>query len=136
VRQLDLHYRDSPLSLRTPPHTTGGLLAGDRAPDAPVAGAAGQPTRLFTLFQGTHWTLLGYDVDRGSAIQPRAGLHIHTVGRYGDIIDSDGELQKAYGLSSGDWVLIRPDGYIGAILANTDNTDLSNYLHDVGLVTT
>jgi 2-polyprenyl-6-methoxyphenol hydroxylase-like FAD-dependent oxidoreductase len=135
VRQLDLHYRDSWLSLRTAGGAAGaGLVAGDRAPDAPVVGAAGQPTRLFTLLQGTHWTLLGYDVDRGSAVQPRAGLHIHTVGRYGDIIDSDGELQKGYGLSSGDWVLIRPDGYIGAILADADNTDLSNYLHDVGLV--
>jgi hypothetical protein len=31
-------------------------------------------------------------------------------------------------------VLIRPDGYIGAIADNAANTDLSNYLHDVGLV--
>jgi 2-polyprenyl-6-methoxyphenol hydroxylase-like FAD-dependent oxidoreductase len=137
VRQLDLHYRQSWLSLRTPRHATGtGLLAGDRAPDAPVVGAAGQPTRLFTLLQGPHWTLLGYDVDRGRAIAPRAGLRIHTTGRHGDIIDSDGHLQKAYGLLSG-WVLIRPDGYLGAILDNKDDTTdvaLSRYLDDVGLV--
>jgi 2-polyprenyl-6-methoxyphenol hydroxylase-like FAD-dependent oxidoreductase len=134
VHQLDLHYRESWLSARTPAHTNGaGLAAGNRAPDAPVVGAAGQPTRLFTLFQGTHWTLLGFDVDRGQAIRPRAGLHIHTVGQRGDIIDSDGQLQKSYGLSPGDWVLIRPDGYIGAILNNTDNTALSDCLDDVGL---
>jgi len=135
VRQLDLHYRESWLSLRTPRHTTGtGLLAGDRAPDAPIVGAAGQPTRLFTLFQGAHWTLLGYDVDRGRTVQPRAGLHIHTTGRYGDIIDGDGHLEKAYGMSPGDWVLIRPDGYLGTILDNTTNAVLSDYLDDVGLV--
>ena len=39
-------------------------MAGDRAPDAPIRGAAGQKTRLFKLFQGPHWTLLGYEVDR------------------------------------------------------------------------
>jgi hypothetical protein len=31
-------------------------------------------------------------------------------------------------------VLIRPDGYIGAIADNAANADLSNYLYDVGLV--
>jgi hypothetical protein len=61
-QQLDLGYPGSSLAMEKP-ERSGGILAGDRAPDAPVRGAAGQPTRLFTLFQGPHWTLPGYDVD-------------------------------------------------------------------------
>src|SRR4029078_7981305 len=41
-QQLDLVSPDSRLST--------GRTAGNRAPDAPVRGAAGQPTRLFCLF--------------------------------------------------------------------------------------
>ena len=134
TRQLDLGYRYSSLALqklgRDP---NAAVVAGDRAPDAPVLGAAGQPTRLFTLFRGPHWTLLGYQVDRASAAAPRAGLHIHTVGPSGDLIDDHGHLQQAYGLAPGEWVLIRPDGYIGAIVTTTDLAALHDYLSDVGL---
>jgi hypothetical protein len=91
-----------------------------------------RPTRLFTLCQGPHWTLLGYHVDRGSAPAPRAGLRIHTVGPAGDIIDNDGHFQQAYGLVPGRWVLIRPDGYIGAIVSSTDLAALRDYLDGVG----
>jgi 2-polyprenyl-6-methoxyphenol hydroxylase-like FAD-dependent oxidoreductase len=61
VQQLDLGYPESSLALEKPARS--GLLAGDRAPDAPIRGAAGQPTRLFELFKGPDWTLLGYDVE-------------------------------------------------------------------------
>jgi 2-polyprenyl-6-methoxyphenol hydroxylase-like FAD-dependent oxidoreductase len=46
VHQLDLGYPESSPALERPDRG-GGLLAGDRAPDAPIRGAAGQPTRLF-----------------------------------------------------------------------------------------
>jgi FAD binding domain len=109
-----------------------GTLAGDRAPDAPIRGAAGQPTRLFQLFKGPHWTLLGYDVER-DAIPPRQGLHIHTVGARGDIFDEDRYLRDAYGLAPGDWALVRPDGYIGAIVSSGEIQALETYLRSVGL---
>ncbi len=107
-------------------------MAGDRAPDAPIRGAAGQPTRLFKLFQGPHWTLLGYQVDR-EAIAPRRDLHIHTVGVRGDIIDESGYVRDAYGVSAGDWVLVRPDGYVGAIVSSGEIAALRRYLDDVGI---
>jgi 2-polyprenyl-6-methoxyphenol hydroxylase-like FAD-dependent oxidoreductase len=113
VQQLDLDYVESSLAFEKP-ERHAALFAGDRAPDAPIRGAAGQATRLFELFKGTHWTLLGYDVERDS-VTPRPRLHIHTVGSHGDLIDADGCLRDAYGLASGHWVLVRPDGYIGAI---------------------
>lgn len=128
VHQLDIGYPESSLALG---HTSS-RFAGDRAPDAPLRGAAGQSTRLFGLFQGAHWTLLGYEVGRGS-VPPRPGLHIHTIGPRGDIIDGGDHLRDTYALSAGDWVLVRPDGYIGAIVATADLRALERYLARVGL---
>jgi len=73
------------------------LMAGDRAPDVPIRGTAGQPKRLFKLLQGPHWTLLGYEVQR-AAVAPRRDLHIHTVGVRGDIFDESGYVR--------DWVCV------------------------------
>jgi 2-polyprenyl-6-methoxyphenol hydroxylase-like FAD-dependent oxidoreductase len=131
VHQLDLGYPESSLTLECAGRR-GGLLAGDRAPDAPVRGAAGQPTRLFELFKGPFWTLLGYEADR-SAIAPRANLHIHIVGSEGDVADDRRCVQDAYGISAGDWVLVRPDGYVGAIVSPGETAALKSYMARVGL---
>jgi hypothetical protein len=130
VQQLDLGYTDSSLVLEKPARSR--LLAGDRAPDAPIRGAAGQPTRLFELFKGPHWTLLGYDAKRDT-LPPCPGLHIHTVGAGGDIVDENGGLREAYDLAPGDWVLVRPDGYVGAIVAAGETGALDRYFRDIGL---
>lgn len=131
VHQLDIGYPESSLALEQPERVSG-LLAGDRAPDAPIMGAAGQPTRLFELFRGAHWTLLGYE---RHAVPPRPGLHIHSFGVRGDLLDYGDRFREAYALASDDWVLVRPDGYIGAIVGsgNRDIETLERYLHTVGL---
>ncbi|UXT23988.1 FAD-dependent oxidoreductase (plasmid) [Agrobacterium tumefaciens] len=131
VHQLDIGYRQSPL-VRGPASRSLGLCAGDRAPDAPVEGAAGQPSRLFRLFAGTHWTLL---VNGQRSVAPRSGLHIHRLGQRGDVLDSFGHVRDAYGLAPDECVLIRPDGYVGAILTlDVDGTPrLETYLERVGL---
>ncbi|QNQ08390.1 FAD-dependent oxidoreductase [Sphingomonas alpina] len=131
VQQLDLGYPDSSLALEEPARG-GRLLAGDRAPDAPMRGAAGHPVRLFELFRGTHWTLIGHQADR-TLVPPRAGLHIHILGPHGDIIDDGGHLRDAYALAAGDWVLVRPDGYIGAIVSSGEIGALETYFRAVGL---
>jgi len=130
VHQLDLGYAESSLALERPART-GGLLAGDRAPDAPVLGAAGQPSRLFTLFAGPHWTLLGRDV--ADEVSARPGLHIHDIGARGDLVDWDGHVERAYALPPGGRVLIRPDGYVGAIIGAGETAALEAYLAQVGL---
>ncbi|MEU5640014.1 FAD-dependent oxidoreductase [Streptomyces milbemycinicus] len=132
VSQLDLGYLDSPLTLAGP-ERNNGVLAGDRAPDAPVTGAGGLPTRLFNLFQGPHWTLLGHDVDDTSAPAPRPGLHIHTLGTRGDILDTGGYVHGAYRLPSEQWVLIRPDGYVAAVVNTSDLGSIETYLDTVGV---
>jgi 2-polyprenyl-6-methoxyphenol hydroxylase-like FAD-dependent oxidoreductase len=63
VEQIDLGSAGSSLALERPERRSG-LRAGDRAPDAAVRGAGGQPARLFDLFKGVHWTLLGCEADR------------------------------------------------------------------------
>lgn len=131
VLQLDLCYPDSPLALEQP-RRDGGLLAGDRAPDAPLRRPSGLAIRLFDLFKGTHWTLLGYQVDRLSALAPRKGLHIHAVGPGGDIVDHEGHLRQGYGVQPGDWVLVRPDGYVGAIVSAQHSAALAAYWQACG----
>jgi hypothetical protein len=130
VRQLDLGYRESSLALGT--QRSEGLLAGDRAPDAPLRGAAGQPTRLFELLRGTHWTLLGYETER-KLVSPRPGLHIHMIGAHGDLIDEQNHLRDAYAAAVGDWILIRPDGYVAAIVNGNELGALESFLQRQGL---
>ena len=132
VHQLDIGYPQSSLRLEQP-RRNGGVLAADRAPDAPIRGAAGSAMRLFDLFRGPHWTLIGFGADRLCAIAPRPGLHIHAAGPGGDIADDAGHLRAAYGLSPGDWVLVRPDGYIGAIVSSDHMQALETYLANAGV---
>jgi 2-polyprenyl-6-methoxyphenol hydroxylase-like FAD-dependent oxidoreductase len=126
VHQLDIGYRASSLALENTSRERGAI-AGDRAPDAPILGAAGRPRRLFDLFAGPHWTLLGYETDR-NRLRPLPGLRIHTFGASGDLIDHSNHFRNAYGVSPGDWVLVRPDGYIGAIVAADEVAALDGYL--------
>ena len=133
VRQLDLAYPDSPLSFAQPARTHG-VQPGDRAPDAVVLGAGGQSTRLFTLFAGPHWTLLGRDIAPGVAdALRRPGLRLHLFGARGDVMDVHGQVEAAYGLQPGELVLVRPDGYAGAIVASADVDALAAYMRRAGL---
>ncbi|BBZ48385.1 FAD-dependent monooxygenase [Mycobacterium heidelbergense] len=104
TRQLDLSYRDGPLTLDDGCSAT--LSAGDRAPDAPGPRANGDPARLFTLFAGPHWTLLRFGGDAPSL--DHGAVRSHRVG-------GDPHVQRAYRLRDGAAVLVRPDGHIGAI---------------------
>ncbi|MBP1848619.1 FAD-dependent oxidoreductase [Rhizobium halophytocola] len=131
VKQLDIGYPWSSLAPRVS-HRDRGVMAGDRAPDAPLCGAAGQTRRLFELLNGTHWTLIGYEVGQ-AAVAPRAGLRMHHVGPDAELTDAAGHFRTAYGMVAGDWVLVRPDGYVGAIAAAADLDALEAFLLSVGL---
>ncbi|MGO3127961.1 MAG: FAD-dependent oxidoreductase [Luteimonas sp.] len=118
VQQLDLAYPDSSLSLPAEPRD-GRIMPGDRAADAPLRGAGGQSLRLFDVYRGTHWTLLGYAADQ--AVAPsRAGLQVHVISPTGDLRDRDGHFADAYGLAPEEWVLVRPDGYVAAVVGSKD----------------
>jgi len=127
VHQLDLGYPVSSLSCEWP-ERHGGVLAGDRAPDALLQCASGQTRRLFDLLQGSHWTLIGYGGSTASL--PRAGrdLHVHLIGDDGELHDEGGRLATVYGLADGDLLLIRPDGYVGAVVDAAHSARIADYL--------
>lgn len=131
VKQLDIGYRGSPLAPDEPGRERA-LRAGDRAPDAVLRGAAGQPRRLFDLFAGTHWTLLGHHVAR-TAMPARTGVRVHAIGPGGDLLDEHGHFAEAYAVAPGDWVLVRPDGYIGAIAGSGRLDALERVLDQAGI---
>ncbi|MCQ8781624.1 FAD-dependent oxidoreductase [Mangrovibrevibacter kandeliae] len=132
VHQLDIGYPGSRLAVEAP-ERSGGILAGDRAPDASLTGAAGQPVRLFQLLTGPHWTLVGYDTARDAGPAAAKGVRVVRIGADGDLRDDAGHFAAAYGLKRGSWMLIRPDGYVGAIVEAGEMDALDSYRNDVGL---
>ncbi len=78
VHRPDLEYPGSFHALQTA-RRTDSPRAGDRAPDAPIHGAAEKQTRLFEVLKGAHWTLLGNEVAR-SVVPPQPNMHIHLLG--------------------------------------------------------
>jgi 2-polyprenyl-6-methoxyphenol hydroxylase-like FAD-dependent oxidoreductase len=134
VHQLDLGYRSSSLALAAGAgRPDDAPRPGDRAPDGLLRGAAGRSTRLFDLFAGPHWTLIARSVDPARLPAPRPGLRVHTVGADGAFQDPDDTLGATYGLADGDLMLVRPDGYLAAILAAGDGAQLEAFLNRVGL---
>jgi 2-polyprenyl-6-methoxyphenol hydroxylase-like FAD-dependent oxidoreductase len=132
-QQLDLGYAGSTIGFNNHQRDPALLAAGDRAPDAPMKGAAGQVVRAFELYKGHHWTLLGFKTDSADSPAPRRNLHIHRIGKFGDLRDSNEAFQTAYRVEPGDWVLIRPDGYIGAIVSSPQLEALDKYMRQFGL---
>lgn len=131
VRQLDIDYPFSGLSLNCTA-TQPSVPAGTRAPDAPLRGAGGQITRVFDLLKGPHWTLLAYEFPK-QTVKSRAGLHVHRIGSDGEFFDAWQHFKDAYSLMPGECVLVRPDGYVGAVFDAERDEDIESYLAGVNL---
>lgn len=127
VHQLDLGYPQSSLSLDLSGRQEG-VRAGDRAPDALLLGAGGQPRRLFDLLRGPHWTLIARGGDAASLPMASLSLHVHRTGPDGEFLDAEDQLAAAYGMADGDLLLVRPDGYVGALVAASDSRRIADYL--------
>lgn len=116
---LELNYRGGPLTAELRPAALpGGTLpaeaprAGDRAPDAPLAGGG----RLFDLFRGPHFTLLALGPAQLPPGTPTDLVRAHRID------DAPG----AHDVYGDGLFLVRPDGYIG--LATHDPADVAAYL--------
>jgi 2-polyprenyl-6-methoxyphenol hydroxylase-like FAD-dependent oxidoreductase len=127
LTQLAIGYRWSRLA-HDATSRSNGPRPGDRAPDAPCRDpVTGSPVRLFDLFRGPHFTLLGL----GDSCAP--GLDdVHTgivqtrlIGP-GGLIDDTGYAERAYGQDT--LTLIRPDGYIGVVTDARDAQPVNDYL--------
>lgn len=132
--QLGITYKEMSLSV-----TSGNprlkIASGDRAPDAPGLNAAGETIRLFDLFRGPYFTLLhsfaSDDLDRSIpgvkvvAIQSTQGEPTNGTNTF---VDAFGHLAAAYGGGDGEYVLVRPDGYVGWTGSRERVNDLYGYL--------
>jgi 2-polyprenyl-6-methoxyphenol hydroxylase-like FAD-dependent oxidoreductase len=148
--QLGITYKEMSLS-----KNAGGadlkVAAGDRAPDAPGLNAAGGPVRLFDLLRGPHFTLLRLfarsgDIDQnerrgvkyvevrdspdtGSTAQIyMAQIHMAQICTAQIFVDAFGHFASAYGGGKGEYMLIRPDGYVGWVGSAERLADLDQYL--------
>jgi 2-polyprenyl-6-methoxyphenol hydroxylase-like FAD-dependent oxidoreductase len=118
TRQLDVTYRGGPLTLDD--GSSCILGAGDRAPDAPCL-HDGRSVRLFSCYAGPHWTLLRFGATAPTLDRP--GVQSQRIGS--DLVDADRHIFDAYDAKDGAAVLVRPDGYIGAI--TSDSAALAAY---------
>ena len=145
TQQLDIGYAGGPLAPGAGDGDldgSGGVLrAGDRAPDAPaLRGANGTVTRLFDLYRGPHLTLLAFGASLAAPAHDLAAPYgpavrtvpvLHTgespaAAGPSAVVDEGGHAAKAYGIGADTLVLIRPDGYVGAI--SPDIADIASYL--------
>ena len=115
ISQLGIGYPWSRLALRTGGEWSG-LRPGDRVPDGQYLDAeSGAPIRLFDLFRGAHFTLLGLGPDTAPALR---ALEPHPAVR-GRVVHAEG--------SSG-LALVRPDGHLGLLAAPDDPDQIARYL--------
>jgi hypothetical protein len=130
LTQLMLRYPWSRLSRTTTSRSTGPR-PGDRAPDAPLRDpVSGSRVRLFDLFRGPHFTLLGLgercaagfgDVE-SDIVKP------YLVGP-GGLADDDGHAAQSYGTDA--LVLVRPDGYVGLVADPAETERVNEYLRSL-----
>ncbi|GAA2712619.1 FAD-dependent monooxygenase [Micromonospora olivasterospora] len=108
-----------------------GPRAGDRAPDAPLRDAVtGSPTRLFDLYRGPHFTLLGLGERCAAALGDGESdiVKPYLVGP-GGLLDDEGHAARAYGGDA--LVLVRPDGHIGLVADPADAGSVAGYLRSL-----
>ena len=136
--ELSINYRHGPLSAEKWPNVTGGLAAGDRLCDAPLAPAAGgEKTTLFAALGGDRHALLLLPASHEpAAISRLLGVAGDTTKAFPDVLvphlilkadvaagasdsgaavwlDTDGRVHQKLHATRPTILLVRPDGYIG-----------------------
>ena len=134
--QLGITYKEMSLS-RMCGDLNLKVMSGDRAPDAPGLNANQEPVRLFDIFRGPHFILLrlfGSGGRQGTAREWGKLKRVDVIrspqsDSAGQVfMDAFGHVAAAYGGGEGEYVLIRPDGYIGWIGLEETLPDLDRYL--------
>ncbi|MEV0428252.1 FAD-dependent monooxygenase [Micromonospora sp. NPDC050495] len=135
VAQLAIRYRRSPLSTegRQAPRT--GPRAGDRLPDASLAG--GGSLHRLTAAPGWHLLLCGppegWPADEIDDLTRRHRGRLtahHLAGPAGAALEADDQVLRRLGVTPGTPAayLVRPDGHVGYRAGGTDLTGLRAYL--------
>ncbi|MFD0386077.1 FAD-dependent monooxygenase [Streptomyces stramineus] len=118
----------------------GGPMAGDRAPDAPCRDAgSGAPVRLFEVFAGPAFTLLGFGPGSAAPLAQVAdacGAWVRTClidgGGEQGLRDTEGHARQAYGIKGEGLVLIRPDNHVVWSAAVDRCADVVDALRSLG----
>jgi 2-polyprenyl-6-methoxyphenol hydroxylase-like FAD-dependent oxidoreductase len=125
LTQLTLAYPWSRLSREATSRSTA-LRPGDRAPDAPLHDSV----RLFDLFRGPHFTLLGLGERCAAALRAvKSDIVKPCLIGPGGLLDEDGHAARAYGTDA--LFLIRPDGHIGVIADPAHAGAVPDYLRSL-----
>ncbi|HET9874474.1 MAG TPA: FAD-dependent oxidoreductase [Mycobacterium sp.] len=123
VHQLRLGYPWSSLAVDAS-GPVSAVTAGHRAPDALCRSADGTRKRLFDIFRGPHFTLLGFGAETAAAVHTIAGPGSPVRGA---VLDDDAA-RRGYGVDGAALLLVRPDGYVGVTAAPGDVAAVSDYL--------
>ncbi|OKI30898.1 FAD-dependent monooxygenase [Streptomyces sp. CB03911] len=151
LRGLSIHYRWSRLAGGGTDAPGEGPRPGDRAPDAPGHRPGGEPVRLYDLFAGGRFTLLGFGPTARAALAGW-GPEVRTVavGTAGDgaardgrggagtaedpdvLLDTDGHARRAYGITGDALVLVRPDHHLALVAPADGGARVRAYLAGLG----
>lgn len=133
VSQLRLGYPWSSLAVDAS-GPVSAVTAGHRAPDAVCRYPDGARVRLFDVFRGPHFTVLGFGSETASVLAATAGTGVLgvVIGPEGtsavDVVDANGAARRAYSADGAALVLVRPDGYVGVTATLADAAAVSDYL--------
>ncbi|MET9615059.1 FAD-dependent monooxygenase [Kitasatospora indigofera] len=146
LRGLGIHYRWSSLAGGSQDAPGDGPRPGDRAPDAPGHRPGGGPVRLYDLFAGGRFTLLGFGPAARAALAGW-GPQVRTVAvgpapdGAGDagapegpdvLLDTDGHARRAYGITGDALVLVRPDHHLALVAPADGGPQIRAYLAGLG----
>jgi len=136
AEEVNVNYRNSPIAVgRRLRHAK--VVAGDHVPHAVDAAVQKQLSAVCGVQNAGHVVL----TVAAGAVAPAAGDgqvqvlvtadDTHVAGYDTVIADPDGVVAQRFGLKNGGRVVIRPDGYIGAIAALDDTTTVADYFATV-----
>jgi 3-(3-hydroxy-phenyl)propionate hydroxylase len=104
----------TPLSTADGDAWRGGPCPGTSMPDAPVAGARGEPEYLTDAFIGAGMQFTLLEFGNGAAPELPEGVAAIRVGGKDGLVDSAGLAAARYDAEPGTAYLLRPDGYVAA----------------------
>ena len=132
VEETNIAYKGSPAVLSRLGHTK--IIAGQHLPHIDDANIQKQLTRVCGAENPGHTVLTVTAGKPAPAAGPAGQVQVlinsdnTPAGGYDAVItDPDGSVAKRYGLRDGGRVVVRPDGYIGAVTELGDATGIADY---------
>jgi 2-polyprenyl-6-methoxyphenol hydroxylase-like FAD-dependent oxidoreductase len=137
VEEIGVGYQDSPVVLTTARHVK--IDAGQHLPHIDDPELQKQLSRACGADNPGHTIVTVTAGKPAPAAGPAGQMQVliasddTPVGGYDSVIaDPDGLVAKRYGLRDGGRVVVRPDGYIGAVTALDDSTGVADYFALIG----